>query len=247
MSDFPHWRARSDRDVRVAHTSRTSSPRPAKNTAVWRRQLAEPSIATWRSARTAVPTPPVRGAPRPRRGSAPRPGSHRACRRPSQSTSAYADRPRPHCPHDQASSTDATVPDRASSLASLQPPPRVYLVGGPVDNIPVDAPLHGREVQPGDGRPASPPSDVVAPAVRIRGLGCPSARRRNCSETIAQSARRGRLRADRRHTYPGYQGEKARPSAGVDECVRGDALVTPPIGAIESYRGARQLRAAARA
>jgi hypothetical protein len=31
-------------------------------------------------------------------------------------------RPRRRCPHDRASSTDATVPDRACSLASLKPP-----------------------------------------------------------------------------------------------------------------------------
>ena len=40
--------------------------------------------------------------------------------RPSRSTSACAGRPRPRCPHDRASSANATVPDRASSLASLE-------------------------------------------------------------------------------------------------------------------------------
>ena len=62
-------------------------------------------------------------------------------RRPSRSTSACADRPRPRCPHDRASSAGATVPDRASfalliACLDLQ----AYVVdGGPADNIPVDA------------------------------------------------------------------------------------------------------------
>jgi len=63
--------------------------------------------------------------PRPRRESAPRPRSRRARPRPSRSTSACAGRPRPRCPHDRASSANATVPDRASSIASPQEPPAI--------------------------------------------------------------------------------------------------------------------------
>jgi hypothetical protein len=87
---------------------------------VCRPQLADPSIphrATCPNCRAHASSSRCR---RPRRGSVPRPRSRRARRRPSRSTSACAGRPRPRCPHDRASSTNATVPDRASSLASLE-------------------------------------------------------------------------------------------------------------------------------
>ena len=119
MSDLPRWRARSDRGVRFAHTSRTSWPRPIRNTAVCRPQLAD-ALDPPAGDLPELPRPRLQLAVPLARDAKVRRGENPAARdrRPSRSTSAYADRPRPHCPHDRASSTSATVPDRASSLFS---------------------------------------------------------------------------------------------------------------------------------